>query len=101
MEAKIEKMQEMFTKDLEELKSKQTEMDNTLEGINCRITEAEEWINDLKDRMVEITATEHNAGKKKKKNEKKLQSKRPLGQHSTHQHLHHRGPRRRREKERT
>ena len=37
MEAKIEKMQEMFTKDLEELKNKQTEMNNTLEGINCRV----------------------------------------------------------------
>ena len=33
MEAKTEKMQEMFTKDLEELKNKQTEMNNTLEGI--------------------------------------------------------------------
>ena len=40
MEAKIEKMQEMFNKDLEELKNKQTEMNNkitemktTLEGI--------------------------------------------------------------------
>ena len=32
------KMQEMFTKDLEELKNKQTEMNNTLEGINNRIT---------------------------------------------------------------
>ena len=40
MEAKIEKMQEMFTKDLEELKKKQTEMNNTLEGINSIITEA-------------------------------------------------------------
>ena len=44
------KMQEMFTKDLEELKSKQ--MNNTLEGINSRITEAEERINDLEDRVV-------------------------------------------------
>ena len=51
MEAKIEKMQEMFNKDLEELKNKQTEMNNTiteikttLEGINSRITEAEERI---------------------------------------------------------
>ena len=42
MEAKVEKMQEMFTKDLEELKNKQTEMNNTLEGIDSRITEAEE-----------------------------------------------------------
>ena len=33
MEAKTEKIQEMFTKDLEELKNKQTEMKNTLEGI--------------------------------------------------------------------
>ena len=46
MEAKIEKMQEMFTEDLEELKNKETEMNNILEGINSRITEAE-WISDL------------------------------------------------------
>ena len=57
MQAKIEKMQEMFTKDLEELKNKQTEMNNTLEGIRSRITEAEQ-INNLEDRMVEITASE-------------------------------------------
>ena len=49
MEARIEKIQEMFNKDLEELKNKQTEMNNTiteikntLEGINNGITEAEE-----------------------------------------------------------
>ena len=42
MEAKIEKMQEMFTKDLEELKNKQKEMSNTLERKNSRKTEAEE-----------------------------------------------------------
>ena len=36
----MEKMQEMFTKDLQELKNKQ--MNNTLERINTRITEAEE-----------------------------------------------------------
>ena len=48
MEARIEITQEMFNKDLEELKNKQTkmnniinEMTNTLEGINNRITEAE------------------------------------------------------------
>ena len=71
------KMQEMFTKDLEEIKNKQTEMNNILEGINSRITEAEEWISDLEDRMVEITATEQNIGKKNNKR----QPKRPLGQH--------------------
>ena len=53
---RMEKMQEMFNKDLEELKSKQTMMNNTineiknsLEEINSRITEAEQRINDLED----------------------------------------------------
>ena len=41
-------------------------MNNTLEGINSRITEAEEQINDQEDRMVEITATEQIIEKKKK-----------------------------------
>ena len=58
----------MFTKDLQKLKKKQTEMKNTLEGINSRITKTEEQINDLEDRMVEIIAIEQNI---KKKNEKK------------------------------
>ena len=35
-----------------------TEMKTTLEGINSRITEAEERISDLEDRMVEFTAME-------------------------------------------
>ena len=34
-------------------------MNNTLEGINSKINEAEQ-INDLEDKMVEITATEEN-----------------------------------------
>ena len=49
MEAKIKKMQEMFNKELEYLKNKQIEINNTitemktiLEGINSRITEVEE-----------------------------------------------------------
>ena len=71
MEAKIEKMQEMFTKDVQELKDKQTEMNNTLEGID-RVTEAEEWISDLEDRMVEIIATEQNIEKRIKRNEDSL-----------------------------
>ena len=66
MEAKIVKMQEMFTEDLEDLKNKQTEMNRTLDGIHSRATKAEAWINDLKDRMVAITAAEH-----RKKTEKK------------------------------
>ena len=46
-----------------------TEMKTTLEGINSRITEAEERISDLEDRMVEFTATEHNKEKKMKRND--------------------------------
>ena len=64
---RIEKMQEMFTKDLEELKNKQTEMNNTLEGIHIRITGAGEQINDLEDRMVQITAREQNTEKRMKR----------------------------------
>ena len=60
----MKKTQEMFSKDLEELKNEQTKMNNALEGINSRITEAEEWINDLEDRMVEITAVEQNIEKR-------------------------------------
>ena len=47
LETRMEKIQEMFNKDLEELESKQTmmnstinEIENSLEGINSRITEA-------------------------------------------------------------
>ena len=52
--------QETFTKDLEEFKNLPTEMNTVPEGINSRITEAEEWINELEDRTVQITATEQN-----------------------------------------
>ena len=56
---RMEKMQEMLTKDLE-LKNKQTEMSHTLEGIKTRITEAKKKINDLEERMAEITAAKPN-----------------------------------------
>ena len=59
----MEKMQRMFTKDLEELKNKQTEMNNTLAGINSRITETEQWISDLEDKLMEITAIEQSIEK--------------------------------------
>ena len=52
---RIDKMQETFNKDVEELKRNQAtmkntinEIKNTLDGINSRITEAEERISDLK-----------------------------------------------------
>ena len=41
-------------------------MNNTLEGINSRVADAEEWISDLENRMVDITATEQNIEKKRK-----------------------------------
>ena len=47
-------------------------MNNTLEGINSRITEAEEKINDWEDRMVRITATGQNIEKRMKRNEYSL-----------------------------
>ena len=55
--SRMEKIQETFNKDQEELKSKQTMMNNTinetkdsLEGINSRITQVEEEISDLEDK---------------------------------------------------
>jgi len=72
MEAKVEKMQEMLTKDLQELKNKSTEMSNTLEGSNSRISQAEEWIDYLEDGTVESTATEQNREKRMKRNEDNL-----------------------------
>ena len=71
---RMEKIQETFNKDLEELKSKQTMMNNTiheiknsLQGINSRITEAEERISDLEDKIVEITTAEQNKEKRMKR----------------------------------
>ena len=64
MEAQTKKIQEMFNKQLEDLKNKErwtiTEMKNTLEGINSRINEAEEQISELEDRVVDITVVEQN-----------------------------------------
>ena len=47
-------------------------MKNTLEGINSRITEAEEWISNLEDKMVEFTATKQNKEKRMKRYEDSL-----------------------------
>ena len=61
---RIEKMQEVFTKDLKELRNKQAEMNNTLKRINSRITEAKEWVSPLEHRTVDITATKQNKEEK-------------------------------------
>ena len=46
-----------------------TKMKNVLHGINSRITEGEERISELEDRMVEITAEEQNKEKRMKRND--------------------------------
>ena len=56
-------------------------MNTTLEEVNSRTTEAEEWIRDLEDRMVEITAAKQNIRGKIQKKKKKRQRKKLLGQH--------------------
>ena len=58
-------MQESINKEIEDLKNKHTnntitEIENTLEGINSRISETEEWISELEDEMVEISFKEQN-----------------------------------------
>ena len=42
-----------------------TEIKNTLEGTNSRITEAEDRINEVEDRMVEINEAERKKNAKK------------------------------------
>ena len=66
-------MQESINKDLEELKNKHTETNNTitevkniLEGINSRIAETERT-SELEDKMVEITFEEQNEVKRMKR----------------------------------
>ena len=79
MEVHIEKIQEIFNKELEEIKNRQlatkntiTMPKNTLERTKSRIMEAKEWISELEDRMVEITEAEQNKEKRMKRNEDSL-----------------------------
>ena len=72
-------MQEMFNKDLEEIKKSQSimsyvinEIKSTLEGINSRITEEEDRMSEVEDRMVEINEAERKKGKRFKINEDNL-----------------------------
>ena len=75
----MEKMQEMFNKDLEEIEKSQSimnnainEIKNTLEGTNSRITEGEARISEVEDRMVEINDAERIKEKRIKRNEDNL-----------------------------
>ena len=76
LERRIEKMQERFNKDLEEVKKSQyimnnaiNEIKNTLEGTSSRIMEAEDRISEVEDRMVEINKSERRKEKRIKRNE--------------------------------
>ena len=64
-----------LTKELEDLKNKQTnmnntvsEMKNTLEGISSKTTQAEEQLSEVEDRVAETTGREKNKEKKNEKN---------------------------------
>ena len=79
LENKMEKMQESINKDLEGLKNKRTETNNTiteikytLDGINTRIPEVEEQVSVLEDEIVEITSEEQNKVKRIKRPENSL-----------------------------
>ena len=72
-------MQESINKDLEELKNKHAETNNTiteiknaLKGIYSRIYEAEERISELEDKMVEITSEQQNKVKRMERTEDSL-----------------------------
>ena len=69
LETKIE--QEMFNKDLEEIKKSQLKMNNaineikiTLEGTMSGITETEDRISEVEDKMVEINEAERKKEKR-------------------------------------
>ena len=75
----MEKMQESINKDLEELKNKHmetkntiTEIKNTPEGINSRISKAEKQTSELEDKMVKIISEDQNKVKGMKRTEDSL-----------------------------
>ena len=79
LENKMKKMQKSINTDLEELKNKHTDTNNTiteikstLEGINSRISKAEEQISELEDKTVEITSEDQNKVKRMKRMEDSL-----------------------------
>ena len=48
------------------MKNTITEIKNTLEGINYRLNDTEEWTSELEDRVVELTDVEQKRKKKSK-----------------------------------
>ena len=78
-ENKMEKVQQSINKDIKELKKKHTETNatiteikNTLEGLHGGISEAEERISELEDKMVEITSEEQTKVKRMKRTKDSL-----------------------------
>ena len=71
-------MQEMFNKDIEEIKKSIkmnnaiNEIKNTLEGTNSRIIEAEDRISEVEDKMLDINEAERKKEKRIKRNEDNL-----------------------------
>ena len=57
------------------MKNSVAEIKNKLDGINRRLEEAEEWVSDLEDRMMESNQSEQ---ERKKNSKKKKKMKRRL-----------------------
>ena len=79
LEAKMDNLQETLSKEIQDIKLKQEEMQNTiteiknsLEAANSRIQEAEEWISKVEDRLAEIMDAEQKREKRLKTNEESL-----------------------------
>uniref|UniRef100_A0A8D1I9L4 L1 transposable element RRM domain-containing protein n=1 Tax=Sus scrofa TaxID=9823 RepID=A0A8D1I9L4_PIG len=79
LEAKMDNLQETLTKEIQDIKYKQEEMQNTateiknsLEAASSRIQEAEKPISEVEDRLVEITDAEQKREKRLKTNEESL-----------------------------
>ena len=79
LEAKMDNLQETLTKEIQDIKLKQEEMQNTiteiknsLEAANSRIQEAEERISEVEDMLVEIMDAEQKRDKRLKRNEESL-----------------------------
>ena len=92
LEAKMDNLQETLTKEIQDIKLKQEEMQNTiteiknsLEAANSRIQEAEEWISKVADRLVEIMDVEQKREKRSKTNEESL---RELWDNVKHTNIH-------------
>lgn len=67
-------------------------MKNTLEEINSRLNDTDEWIREMEDRVDEITDA---------KQKKKIEFKRSLVQHQGHEYSHYMVPEEERNRQRT